>query len=79
MGTDQPPGILEDGIILNSQEPSNQRFGAKVQRITDVSDWFQRNVHEVAVRGLDREALAKLAREGKTRYGLDSEWGRYFE
>jgi murein DD-endopeptidase len=67
-------GILEDGIILNSQEPY-----AKVRRITDVSDWFQRNGHEVAVRGLDREALEKLAAEGKTRYGLDPEWRNYFE
>jgi murein DD-endopeptidase len=72
-------GILEDGVILNSQEPS-----AKVLRTTDVSDWFQRNGHEVAVRGLDREALAKLASdfqsvEGKTRYDLDGEFLRYFE
>jgi murein DD-endopeptidase len=67
-------GILEDGIILNSQEPY-----AKVRRITDVSDWFQRNGHEVAVRGLNREALAKLAAEGKTRYGLDPEFSRYME
>jgi murein DD-endopeptidase len=67
-------GILEDGIILNSQEPY-----AKVRRITDVSDWFQRNGHEVAVRGLDREALAKLAAEGKTQYGLDPEFSRYME
>jgi murein DD-endopeptidase len=67
-------GILEDGIILNSQEPY-----AKVRRITDVSDWFQRNGHEVAVRGLDREALAKLAAEGKTRYGLDPAFTRYME
>jgi murein DD-endopeptidase len=67
-------GIVEDGIILNSQEPY-----AKVRRITDVSDWFQRNGHEVAVRGLDREALARLAGEGKTRYGLDNEFTRYFE
>jgi murein DD-endopeptidase len=67
-------GILEDGIILNSQEPY-----ARVRRITDVSDWFQRSGHEVAVRGLDREALAKLAAEGKARYGLDREWRGYFE
>jgi murein DD-endopeptidase len=67
-------GILEDGVILNSQEPY-----AKVRRITDVSDWFQRNGHEVAVRGLDREALAKLAAEGKTRYGLDNEFSQYFD
>jgi murein DD-endopeptidase len=67
-------GILEDGIILNSQEPY-----AKVRRITDVSDWFQRSGHEVAVRGLDREALAKLAAGGKTRYGLDDEFSRYFD
>jgi murein DD-endopeptidase len=67
-------GILEDGIILNSQEPY-----AKVRRITDVSDWFQRNGHEAAVRGLDREALEKLAREGKTRYGLDNEFSQYFD
>jgi murein DD-endopeptidase len=67
-------GILEDGVILNSQEPY-----AKVRRITDVSDWFQRNGHEVAVRGLDREALARLAKEGKTRYGLDGEFSGYFD
>jgi murein DD-endopeptidase len=67
-------GIVEDGVILNSQEPY-----AKVRLIADVSDYFMRNGHEVAVRGLDREALAKLAAEGKTRYGLDSEWGNYFE
>jgi murein DD-endopeptidase len=66
-------GILEDGIILNSQEPY-----AKVRRITDVSDWFQRNGHEVAVRGLDRAALERLAGEG-ARYGIDPEFGRYFE
>jgi hypothetical protein len=47
-------GVLEDGVILNSQEPY-----AKVRRVTDVSDWFQRNGHEVAVRGLDRGARGK--------------------
>jgi murein DD-endopeptidase len=66
-------GILEDGIILNSQEPF-----AKLRRITDVSDWFQRGGHDVVVRGLNREALAKLAAEGKTRYGLDDEFSKYF-
>jgi murein DD-endopeptidase len=67
-------GIVEDGIILNSQEPY-----ARVRRITDVSDWFQRNGHEVLVRGLDRKALAKLAGEGKARYDLDKELVHYFE
>jgi murein DD-endopeptidase len=62
------------GLFLGSQEPY-----AKVQRISDVSDWFQRNRHDVDVRGLDREALAKLAGEGKTRYGLDNEFSRYME
>jgi murein DD-endopeptidase len=67
-------GVLGDGVILNSQEPY-----AQVRRITDVSDWFQRNGHEAAVRGLDREALIRLAGEGKTRYGLDGEFSRYFD
>jgi murein DD-endopeptidase len=66
-------GILEDGIILNSQEPY-----AKVRRITDVSDWFQRNGHEVAVRGLDRAALERMAGEG-VKDGIDGELGRYFD
>jgi murein DD-endopeptidase len=66
-------GVLEDGIILNSQEPY-----AKVRRVTDVSDLFQRNGHEVAVRGLDRGALERVAGEG-LRYGIDPEFGRYFE
>jgi murein DD-endopeptidase len=67
-------GILEDGVILNSQQPF-----AKVRRITDVSDYFQKSGFEVAVRGLDREALARIAEQGKTRYGLDSEFSRFFE
>jgi murein DD-endopeptidase len=67
-------GIIEDGVILNSQEPY-----AKVRRITDVSDWFQKSGHEVVIRGLDRAALARLADDGKTRYGLDPELHRYFE
>jgi len=67
-------GFVEDGIILNSQEPF-----AKVRRVTDVSDWYQRQGYEVLVRGLDREALARLAGEGKTVYGLDTEFKRFFE
>jgi murein DD-endopeptidase len=67
-------GILDDGIILNSQEPY-----AKIRRISDVSDWYQRNGYEVAVRGLNREALERLAMEGKTVFDLDPEFSRYFE
>jgi murein DD-endopeptidase len=65
-------GILEDGIILNSEEPF-----AKLRRITDVSDIFLRNGHEVLVRGLDREALERLAEKGN-RFGLDKEFLEYF-
>jgi murein DD-endopeptidase len=67
-------GILDDGVILNSQEG-----GARVRRITEISDWFQKSGHEVAIRGLDRDALARIAGEGKTRYGLDPELLRYFD
>jgi len=67
-------GILEDGIIMNSQEPC-----AKVRRIDDVSREFQKEGFDVLVRGLDREALAWLAREGKTVYELDSEFKHFFE
>ena len=67
-------GILEDGIILNSQEPY-----AKVRRAIDVIDWYQRNSHEVVIRGLNHEALAQLAKEGKTVHGLDSEFWKYFD
>jgi murein DD-endopeptidase len=67
-------GFIDDGVILNSQEPY-----ARVRRIADVSDWYQRNGYEVFVRGLDREALARLAGEGKTVYGLDAEFKQFFE
>ena len=66
-------GFLDDGIILNSQEPY-----ARIRRITDVSDWYQKNGHEVAVRGLNRDALERLAREGKTVYDLDPEFYNFF-
>jgi murein DD-endopeptidase len=67
-------GIIGDGVILNSQEPC-----ALIKQIYEVSDWYQKEGHEVLIRGLNREALEKLAREGKTRYGLDSEFSNYFE
>jgi murein DD-endopeptidase len=67
-------GFLDDGIILNSQEPY-----ARVRRISDVSDWYQRNGFEVAVRGLNRDELERLAKEGKTVYDLDPEFGQFFE
>jgi len=67
-------GILEDGVIFNSQEPY-----ARVRRLIDVSDWYQRNGYEVAVRGLNREALTRLATEGKTVFDLDPEFHRYFQ
>jgi len=67
-------GIVGDGVILNSQEPC-----AMIRQIYEVSDYFQKEGHEVLIRGLNREALEKLAREGKTRYGLDSEFSNYFD
>jgi murein DD-endopeptidase len=67
-------GILENGIILNSQEPY-----AKIRQIIEVSNWYQNNGHEVVVRGLNRETLARLANEGKTVYDLDPEFSKYFE
>ena len=67
-------GIVGDGVILNSQEPC-----AMIRQIYEVSDYFQKEGHEVLIRGLNREALEKLAKEGKTRYGLDREFNNYFE
>ena len=67
-------GFIEDGVLLNSQEPY-----ARVRLITDISDSFQRQGYDVCVRGLDREALARLAKEGKTVYGLDKEFEHYFD
>ena len=67
-------GVLQDGIVFNSQEPY-----AKVRQIADVSNWYQNNGHEADVRGLDREALVRLAREGKTVHELDPEFWKYFE
>ena len=67
-------GIVDDGIILNSQEPY-----ARLRKIVDVSDWYQRNGYDIAVRGLNRDALAKMAAEGRTVYNLDSEFWKYFD
>ena len=66
-------GFVDDGVIMNSQEPY-----ARVRRINELSDWYFRNGYEIYVRGLDREALARLAGERKTVHSLDSEFGNYF-
>jgi len=65
-------GIVDDGIIMNSQQPA-----ARLRKISDVSDWYMRNGHEVLVRGLDRDALERLANAGAV-WGLDEEFSRYF-
>jgi murein DD-endopeptidase len=67
-------GFVDDGVILNSQEPY-----ARVRRTTDVSDWYQRNGYEIAVRGLDRQALERMAKEGNAAHDLDPEFWNYFE
>jgi murein DD-endopeptidase len=67
-------GIVDDGVVMNSQEPS-----AKVRRINELSDSYQKEGHDVLIRGLNREALARLAAEGKSVYGLDAEFSRYFD
>ena len=65
--------FVDDGVVFNSQEPY-----AKVRRINELSDWYFRNGFEVYVRGLDHEALARLAGEGKTVYSLDPEFADFF-
>jgi murein DD-endopeptidase len=67
-------GILENGIILNSQEG-----GARIRRLSDISDWFQKEKQGTAIRGLDRAALERLAAEGSARNDLDLELSRYME
>jgi murein DD-endopeptidase len=66
-------GLLDDGVILNSQEPA-----ARIRTLSDISKWFEKDGCRMEVRGLDRSALEKLAREGKTVYGLDGEFANYF-
>ena len=67
-------GFVDDGVVLNSQTPY-----ARVRRINELSDSFQRDGHDVHIRGLNRDALVKLALEGKTVHGLDAEFSRYFD
>jgi murein DD-endopeptidase len=65
-------GLVDDGVVLNSQEP-----GARVRTLTDMAAWFWDRGSSMAVRGLDREALAGLAGPDNT-YGLDGEFSNYF-
>lgn len=66
-------GFVDEGVILNSQQPT-----ARVRRVNDVSDWYQRNGYDIHIRGLNREMLERLANEGKTVYGLDPEFQQFF-
>jgi len=43
-----------------------------------MSNWYEQNGFEIVVRGLNREALARLSAENRTRFGLDAEFGKYF-
>jgi murein DD-endopeptidase len=66
-------GFVGEGVVFNSQQPH-----AMVRRIVDVSVWYERNGFDIVTRGLNREALARLAGEGRTLFGLDAELSRYF-
>jgi murein DD-endopeptidase len=66
-------GLVGDGVVLNSQEG-----GARLWGLEGLSAWFWGRGASMAVRGLDRAALARLAGEG-ARDGIDPEMGRYFE
>jgi len=66
-------GIVDDGVILNSQAPV-----ARIRKMAEVSNWYLREGFDVLVRGLDRSALERLAREGKTVFGLDPEFRQFF-
>jgi murein DD-endopeptidase len=66
-------GLVEDGIVLNSQEG-----GAMLWNLDRLSKWFWDRGASTAVRGLDRAALARLAGEG-VRNGIDREMAKYFE
>jgi hypothetical protein len=56
--------LVDEGVLLNSQEPS-----AWMRALKDIQAAFER--------GLDREALARLAKSGAL-YGIGGEWARYF-
>jgi murein DD-endopeptidase len=64
-------GLVGYMAALNSQEG-----GARVWSLEGLSAWFWERGASTALRGLDREALVKLAAEGKTRHGLDLELSR---
>ena len=66
-------GLLDDGVGRNSQEP-----GARVRTLTDMAAWFWERGSSMAVRGLDRGALEKLAGPDNT-YELDNEFNHYFD
>ena len=65
-------GLVDEGVLLNSQEPA-----ARVRALRDIQAAFEREGAAMEVRGLDREALARLAKNGAL-YGIDGEWARYF-
>jgi murein DD-endopeptidase len=67
-------GFVGDGVVLNSQQPH-----ALLRRTGDVSTWYERNGFDIVVRGLNRDALAHLAGEGRTLFGLDAELSKYFD
>jgi murein DD-endopeptidase len=67
-------GLLDNDVILNSQDG-----GARVRSLPEIIRWFAGRWCRTEIRGLDKNALEKLAREGKTLYDLDKELSKYIE
>jgi len=66
-------GIVDDGVVVNAQEG-----GARVWPLREVAAALLRDGAELVVRGLNRDALGKLAREGAGQDSLDPAFWNFF-
>ena len=67
-------GIVAEGIAMNVVEPR-----ADLRLISSLRHSYELMGCEILIRGLDRKALVEADKEGSDLFGLDTEFGAYFE
>ncbi len=65
-------GVIAEGIVMNVVEPK-----ADIRMIASLRNSYALRGFDLAIRGLDRKALAEAAGAGHDLFGLDAEFADY--
>lgn len=67
-------GVIAEGVVMNVVEPK-----ADIRQINSLRNSYALRGYDMAIRGLDRKALAAASDAGEDLFGLDGEFAQYID